>query len=271
MIVFPNSKINLGLNIVSKREDGYHDIETIFYPIKLHDALEITVSEGNNQFFTTGFNLDGKLTDNICYKTYTRFKQLFEIPKINCHLHKAVPVGAGLGGGTADAAYMMKLLNEFFNLQLSEAQLSKFASKMGADCAFFLKNKPVFAKGIGDDFEDINLSLQGKYIVLAKPPVNICTKTAYSSIKPKAPKIPLKEAILEPIEKWRKLIFNDFEENIFSMYPEIRKIKDILFNNGAKYASMSGSGSTVYGIFDEAINLKALFPDNYFYWSDEML
>lgn len=270
MVVFPNAKINLGLNIVSKREDGYHNIETVFYPIPLTDVLEIELSSTNNEFIFSGIELESKLLDNICYKAYMDFKRYFNLPKIKCMLHKAIPIGAGLGGGSSDGAYIIKLLNDFFKLELSEKIMEKHTSKLGADCAFFIKNKPVLAKGIGNIFEPINLSLAGKFLVIVKPPVNISTQQAYDNIDLKQTKNSISKIIQQPIESWKDKLNNDFEKSIFSKYPQIAEIKEELYHHGAIYASMSGSGSAVYGIFDSSIYLKKNFPKDFFYWSDEL-
>lgn len=270
MVVFPNAKINLGLNIVSKRKDGYHDLETVFYPVPLTDVLEINLSKGNNEFKFSGIEIDSALLENICYKAYMNFKRYFNLPKITCLLHKTIPIGAGLGGGSADGAFMIKLLNDFFKLNLSDNIMESYSSKLGADCAFFIKNKPVFAQKIGDKLETIEISLKGRSIVIVKPPINISTKEAYSSIKPKKPNSSIKSIITKPIELWRNELFNDFEAPIFRKYPQIKEIKEELYNRGAIYSSMSGSGSSVYGIFDNPTNLKAAFPDSFFYWSDNL-
>ena len=256
MITYPNAKINLGLNITEKRPDGYHNLETVFYPINLQDALEVKIWEGEGEYAlkTAGTPIEGDPDNNLVVKAYRILKQDFpEMPAVDIHMYKHIPTGAGLGGGSADAAFMLKLLNEKFKLQLSTEQLEEYASKLGADCAFFIRNKPVFASGIGNIFEPINSSLKGYYLVLIKPEIFVSTKDAFAHIKPKAPQHSLKEIIRMPVETWRATMKNDFEESVFYKFPEIAAIKDKLYDLGAVYASMSGSGSSVFGIFREHV------------------
>ena len=256
MITFPNAKINLGLNIVEKRADGYHNLETIFYPINLQDALEVKrLHESDKPFdlHVMGNAIEGAKEDNLVVKAYQLLAKDFEMPAIDIHLFKHIPTQAGLGGGSADCAFMIKLLNEKFKLGLSLDQMEVYAAKLGADCAFFIRNEPVFATGIGNIFEPIRLSLMGHYIVLVKPDIAVPTRDAFANIKPHHPEISLKESIQQPIETWKDTIKNDFEDSVFAKYPEIAAIKDKLYDMGAVYASMSGSGSAVYGIFDHFI------------------
>ena len=256
MITYPNAKINLGLNITEKRPDGYHNLETVFYPINLQDALEVKLLEGEGEYAlkTAGTPIEGDPDNNLVVKAYRILKQDFpEMKAVDIHMYKHIPTGAGLGGGSADAAFMLKLLNEKFKLQLSTEQLEGYASKLGADCDFFIRNKPVFASGIGNIFEPIELSLKGYYLVLVKPDIFVSTKDAFAHIKPKAPQHSLKEIIHMPIETWRAMMKNDFEESVFCKFPEIAAIKDKLYDMGAVYASMSGSGSSVFGIFREQV------------------
>lgn len=256
MITYPNAKINLGLNIVEKRPDGYHNLETVFYPINIQDALEVTTSESENEYSLTisGTPIEGDPENNLVVKAYKLLKQDFpEIPGINIHMYKHIPTGAGLGGGSADAAFMIKLLNEKFKLNISVEKMEEYSAKLGADCAFFIQNKPVFASGIGNIFEPIQLSLKGYYLVLVKPDIFVSTKDAFAHIKPKKPTNSLKDIIRMPVETWRAVMKNDFEESVFIKYPEIAAIKDKLYDMGAIYASMSGSGSSVFGIFREQV------------------
>ena len=256
MITYPNAKINLGLNIVEKRPDGYHNLETIFYPIALQDALEVTQLEGEKEYALalSGTPIEGDPDQNLVVKAYKLLKSDFpNLPPVNIHMFKHIPTGAGLGGGSADAAFMLKLLNDKFQLKLSVEQLEEYASRLGADCAFFIQNKPVFASGIGNIFEQVQVSLKGYYIVLVKPDVFVSTKEAYSLVKPKKPAQSLKEIARMPVETWRATMKNDFEESVFKLYPEIAAIKDKLYDMGAVYASMSGSGSSVFGIFREQV------------------
>lgn len=257
MITYPNAKINLGLNIVEKRPDGYHNLETIFYPINLQDALEVTElenEEGEYKLKVSGVPIEGDTENNLVVKAYRLLKKDFpDMSPINIHMFKHIPTGAGLGGGSADAAFMIKLLNEKFNLKLSIEKMEKYAAILGADCAFFIQNKPVFASGIGNIFENITLSLKGYYIVLVKPDIFVSTKDAFSHITPMHPNQSLKEIVRMPVETWRATMKNDFEESVFQKYPEIAAIKDKLYDMGAIYASMSGSGSSVFGIFREQV------------------
>ena len=254
MITFPNAKINLGLNIVEKRNDGYHNLETIFYPINLQDALEVKrlhKSDLPYDLHVMGTSIEGPAENNLVIKAYLRLAKDFDMPAIDVHLFKHIPTQAGLGGGSADCAFMIKLLNEKFKLGLSLDQMEKYAAELGADCAFFIRNEPVFATGIGNIFEPIRLSLSGYHLVLVKPDVAVPTRDAFANIKPKQPEVSLKECIQRPVETWKDCIKNDFEDSVFSKYPEIAAIKDKMYDMGAVYASMSGSGSSVYGIFKE--------------------
>lgn len=256
MITFPNAKINLGLNITEKRSDGYHNLETIFYPIKLQDALEVTRLEESSEPFKlhiSGTTLEGKPDDNLVVKAYNLLKQDFQLPPVDIHLFKHIPTGAGLGGGSADCAFMIKLLNEKFHLELSLEQMETYAAKLGADCAFFIQNKPVFATGIGNIFQPIDFSLKGYHLVLVKPNSSVATREAYANITPRKPEVSLLQIIKQPIETWKNSMKNDFEDSVFLTHPEIAAIKDKLYDLGAVYASMSGSGSAVFGIFKSPI------------------
>jgi 4-diphosphocytidyl-2-C-methyl-D-erythritol kinase len=256
MITYPNAKINLGLNIVEKRPDGYHNLETVFYPINLQDALEVNLLEGEEEFSlkVSGVPIEGEPENNLVVKAYRLLKKDYpEMPAIDIHMYKHIPTGAGLGGGSADAAFMIKLLNEKFKLNLSIEKMEEYAAILGADCAFFIQNKPVFATGIGNIFEPIQLSLKGYYLVLVKPDIFVSTKDAFAHIIPTQPTQSLKEIIRMPVETWRATMKNDFEDSVFQKFPEIAAIKDKLYDLGAVYASMSGSGSSVYGIFREQV------------------
>ena len=256
MITYPNAKINLGLNIVEKRPDGYHNLETVFYPINLQDALEVNLLEGEKEFSlkVSGVSIEGEPENNLVVKAYRLLKKDYpDMPAIDIHMYKHIPTGAGLGGGSADAAFMIKLLNEKFKLNLSVEKMEEYAAILGADCAFFIQNKPVFASGIGNIFEPIQLSLKGYYLVLVKPDIFVSTKDAFAHIIPTQPTQSLKEIIRMPVETWRATMKNDFEDSVFQKFPEIAAIKDKLYDLGAVYASMSGSGSSVYGIFREQV------------------
>lgn len=264
MITFPNAKINIGLNIVEKRADGYHNLETVFYPIPVKDALEFVPSKkGETSFCLSGIDVDGDAESNLVMKALRLLEKDFEIPPLEIHMEKAIPFGAGLGGGSADAAFMLKMLNQAFQLHLSDEQLEVYAAKLGADCAFFIKNKPVFATGIGNVFEPIDVSLKGYFLVLVKPDIHVSTPMAYSLVKPHAPEYPIKEWLKRPIEEWKERVLNDFELSVFTKFPAIGEIKDELYRQGALYASMSGSGSSVFGLFDKQVDLSSLFKDCY--------
>ncbi len=270
MIVFPNSKINLGLNILRKRSDGYHDLETIFYPIPLTDILEIIENKHpedspNMPFATSGFSVPGAASSNICAKAYKLLKKDFpKLPFIRMHLHKCVPLGAGLGGGSSDASFALKVLNKLFNLGLTDQQLMDYAHKLGSDCPFFILNKPCFATGRGEILEEIAIDLSAYKFVIVNPGIHIHTGDTFVKLKPALPIKSIREIIAQPIETWKKELQNDFEKIVFEQYHEIADIKVTLYAAGAIYASMSGSGSTVYGIFPREQKLTHSFPENYF-------
>lgn len=266
MICFPNAKINLGLYVVEKRPDGYHNIETVFYPIPVKDALEIVPSTtGDDQFMQTGIPIGGDPANNLIMRALALLRSKQTIPPLEIHLSKQIPFGAGLGGGSSDAAFMLKLLNDFGSLGLSYDEMEEMAAKIGADCPFFIQNRPVFATGIGNIFTPVSLSLKGYYLALVKPPIAVSTPEAYAGITPRKPARALTELITLPIEAWKDCITNDFETNVFRQYPTIATIKQQLYEQGALYASMSGSGSSVFGIFRDPSSIRHLFPD-YYVW-----
>lgn len=255
-INFPNAKINIGLDIVRKREDGYHDIRTIFYPINITDAMEIMPSD-TFIFNNTGIKIDCEVEKNLCYKAYMLLKEDFDLPPVKFVLHKHIPFGSGLGAGSSDAAFTLKMLNDMFSLAISEEKMIDYASKLGADCAFFIKNKPTLAEGTGTIFSDVSLNLSGKYLALVLPKVSVNTAKAYGKCHPAEPKFKLEESAKLPIEQWKDYIKNDFEETVFSEFPVLAKIKQYLYDSGAQFAQMSGSGSAMFGIFeDKPLNLK---------------
>ena len=270
MIDFPNCKINLGLNILRKRTDGYHDLETVFYPLALHDTLEIIenkepVKHTGMPFTTSGISVPGVVTSNICVKAYKLLRKKFpKLPLIKMHLHKAVPLGAGLGGGSADAAFVLKILNKLFDLKLNVPELMELADELGSDCSFFILNKPCFATGRGEILEEISLNLSEYKIAVVNPGIHVTTGDVFSKIKPVIPEKSIKEIINLPVKKWKAELQNDFEKVIFKQYREIVDIKDSLYSDGAIYASMTGSGSTVYGIFKKDHRLQIKFPEHYF-------
>lgn len=260
MVIFPNAKINIGLDIIEKRADGFHNISSCFYPVGWSDVLEVIPSEVFG-FSSSGIPIPGDSQTNLCVKAYDILKSDFDLPPVHIHLHKIVPIGAGLGGGSADAAFMLKLLNERFELGLSASQLENYARPLGSDCAFFVQNTPQYCYHKGDEFEDISLQLSGKYIVLVYPNLHISTAEAYAGVRPQQPQIDLRTALAQPIAQWRELIKNDFESGLFLKYPVLPQIKNQLYDHGAIYASMTGSGSTIYGIFENKIELDNSFAD----------
>lgn len=246
---YPNCKINIGLSVVSKRADGYHNLESVFYPVPLCDELEISKSESFS-FLQDGNTLDCDYDNNLCIKAYRLLKSYFpELGNVDIRLTKHIPSGAGLGGGSSDAAFTLKMLNSLFHLGLSIEELQSLASQLGADCAFFIENKTVFASQKGDVFQDISLALDGYKLLLVKPEVGVSTAEAYRNIVPVPALFDLREIAETPIEKWKDLVTNDFEKGIFQKLPILGDIKQRLYASGALYACMSGSGSTIYGIF----------------------
>jgi 4-diphosphocytidyl-2-C-methyl-D-erythritol kinase len=261
MILFPNAKINIGLNIVSRREDGFHNLETIFYPLAIRDALEVVEADQLN-FTSSGLQIPGNSTDNLCLKAYNILALDHKLPPVHIHLHKHIPIGAGLGGGSADASFFIRLMNEKFELGLDVKQMEAYASHLGSDCAFFIQNKPALALGKGDQLQTIELDLYNYFIVLVMPEVQVSTSDAYRGVSPLAVANPLSALIKLPVEEWRFAIKNDFEPSVFLQYPIIEEIKSKLYHYGALFASMSGSGSSVFGIFKEELKLSDLEQDN---------
>jgi len=273
MQFFPNAKINIGLNITEKRSDGYHNLETIFYPIGLKDELFVDKSERITKNKTDcflqefGVEVTNNPERNLVIKALRLLQEEFDIQQVDIHLRKNIPLGAGLGGGSSDAAHMLIALNDLFDLKLTVNELEKYAVKIGADCPFFIKNTAVFATGIGNIFQPIDINLSGYYFVLVKPDVHVTTADAYSSIVPKKAEISLIETIKQPVSAWRDLIFNDFEPVVFKKYPIIYEVKSTLYKMGAEFAIMSGSGSSVYGLFKELPESLKMF-DKYFVFVD---
>lgn len=261
MLAFANAKINLGLNITEKRADGYHNLETVFYPAKIYDVIEITDAE-EISCVIKGMDIPGDSADNICLKAYHLLKKDFDLPPVQITLLKNIPVGAGLGGGSADAAFLIKLLNEKFKLGLSVVQMEGYARVLGADCAFFIANNPVYAGGRGDQFSPLNIDLSSYFLVLVKPPIHVSTAAAFAGLKPAIPLVRIKELIHLPLKEWKGRLKNDFEETIFLKYPQISAIKSQLYHAGATFVLMSGSGSSVFAIFEHAVALPELEKDN---------
>ncbi|MBP3942916.1 4-(cytidine 5'-diphospho)-2-C-methyl-D-erythritol kinase [Sphingobacteriaceae bacterium WQ 2009] len=258
MIAFANAKLNLGLYITNKRADGYHDLETIFCPLPIYDVVEL-VENGlqETRLFTSGIEIPYS-ADNLCIKAFKLLKQHYDIPYVDIYLYKNIPIGAGLGGGSSDAAYVLNLLNNLFSLAIPVEELERLAGTLGADCSFFIQNKPAYAVGIGTTLSPIDLDLSSYYIVTIKPDIHISTAEAYASVTPKEPQSNLLRAVQLPIQEWKYHIRNDFEEGIFEKYPLIKSLKETLYEEGAIYAAMSGSGSAVYAIFWEPVNLDHL-------------
>lgn len=266
MVSFPPCKINLGLNVVSKRSDGYHGLSTCFYPVPWTDALEVLPSK-TISFEISGNSIPGNSSDNLCLKAYHLLQKDFNLPPISIHLHKVIPFGAGLGGGSSDGAHTLRLINRIFDLQLSNEKLSAYALKLGSDCPFFIEDKPMLGSGRGEILSDISINLSGNFLVIIKSDIHVSTAEAYAGITPVQNVTGIKE-ILEkiPMPQWKGLLKNDFEESVFSRYPLIREVKEKLYRVGARYASMSGSGSAVFGIFETPVELKNQFP-GMMYWS----
>ena len=271
MICFPTCKINLGLRITQKRADGFHALETVFFPISIKDALEIIIEPDTSAtpitFTSSGLAINGDPSDNLCFKAYEILKKDYPtIPNIKMHLHKTIPMGAGLGGGSADGAFTLVALNQLLNLQIPEQALLDYALQLGSDCPFFIINTPAFATGRGEILKPINLNLDGYSIVIVNPGIAISTKLAFSLITPKVPDTNMEAIICEPVTSWKEKLINDFEQPIFNSFPELANIKETLYQKGAVYASMTGTGSTVYGIFPTSMmdTLSFNFPTHYF-------
>ena len=262
MISFPNSKINLGLSVTEKRPDGFHNLETLMMPTGLCDVLEVIVSPDAKFLFTTsGLKINSEKTQNLVIKAWDMLRDKFQLPPVKIHLHKVVPMGAGLGGGSSDAAFTIKNINSLFNLKLSKKEMQAFALELGSDCPFFIENKAVIARGRGELFEKVKLDLKGFKIVIVKPDFHIDTADAYSQIITSFKATPLKEIIEMPIDIWKGLLTNDFEKPVFEQFPSIKNIKEELYKMGATYTSMSGSGSAVFGLFKDVPDIGSGFPD----------
>ncbi len=271
MITFPCAKINLGLNIVAKRDDGYHDIETVFYPIPIHDALEVKLME---ERFPSAVACDLKVTgnqvecneaENLVVKAYNMMAEDYSLPRIHAHLYKHIPSGAGLGGGSSDAAFMIRLIDERFRLNLGIAEMERYAARLGSDCAFFITSEPSFATGRGEVLSPADGpkgNLEGYYLTVVKPDVFVSTREAYQGVTPRRPEKSCKEIVRQPIATWKEELKNDFEASIFDAHPLLGEIKQRLYDLGALYAQMSGSGSALFGIFsNEPKEMASQFPD----------
>ncbi len=261
MIVFPNAKINLGLHILERRQDGYHNLETLFYPIQVSDALEVVRSaDAETRIRVTGIALDD--AENICLKAYYLLKKQHQLPPVEIFLHKAIPSGAGLGGGSADGAFMLELLNAKFDLGLSKAELGKLALDLGSDCPFFIANQPSLATGRGEILKQVSLDLSRFFITVIYPGIHVSTSSAFRNIRYRKHGKQIEELISMPVDTWKENLGNDFEDSVFGQYPAVGNVKEQLYRYGAVYASMSGSGSAVYGIFEQAPPQMS-FPNTY--------
>lgn len=248
MICFPHSKINLGLNILQKRADGYHDLETVFYPVPLCDILEILPSE-QFAFKQSGLTVEGNENDNLCIKAFKLLQEKFNIDNVYIHLHKQIPMGAGMGGGSSDAAYVIRMCNDLFSLGMTTEEMQSYAAELGSDCAYFINDTPMYGKGRGEILSPLNINLNGYYLKIVNPGIHISTAEAFKGVHKDANRLSLAERISQPIYNWKGLIENDFEVHLFNKYPELEKIKSTFYKEGAVYAALSGSGSTLYAIY----------------------
>lgn len=263
MVVFPNCKLNIGLYITEKRSDGYHNLETVFVPLPLTDCLEI-IPSNDFQFQSSGLPIAGTNNNNLCVKAYQLLKQYHpQMGSLHMHLHKIIPMGAGLGGGSADGAFALMAMNKQFNLQLTDNELKAYALQLGSDCPFFIENKPCFANGRGENLTPINLLLKGYSCWVINPQIHVSTAWAFAQIQPQKAEVNLVEAIQQPMNEWKKYITNQFQEPVAKSYPAIAEIVATLYQQGAVYAAMTGSGSTVYGIFESSVEPSFSFPANY--------
>lgn len=264
MITFPHAKINIGLQVTERRPDGYHNLDTVFYPIPIQDALEVIVAEGADydcRLHISGIEIAGDPDTNLVVRAYRLLAADYTLPSVDIYLHKHIPTGAGLGGGSADASFMLRLLNEMFALGISTDKLEAYAAQLGADCPFFITGRPVYATGIGNEFHPIDLDLSGWHLVVVKPDVFVSTKEAYSMVRPAKPEVTLDQKIALPLDEWKESISNDFEEGIFALHPELNDIKAKLYALGARYAAMSGSGSALFGLFEQPLaDVEEHFP-----------
>jgi 4-diphosphocytidyl-2-C-methyl-D-erythritol kinase len=269
MITFPIAKINLGLNVVEKRSDGYHNLQTVFYPVPIQDALEVQVmdegfpSDVDCDLKTTNIPIEGDEQRNLVVRAYQLLKGDFPtLPRIHTHLWKGIPTQAGMGGGSSDCAYMIRLLNDLFALGLSDEQMIGYAARLGADCPFFIVSRPCYAEGIGERLQPVSLDLSGWHIGIVRPDIPVPTKEAFSRIRPHYPAKNCRDVVLQPVDTWKNDLVNDFEESVFALHPEIGQVKEQLYNMGATYAAMSGSGSALFGLFQERPDmLRQTFPD----------
>ncbi len=263
MVSFPNAKINIGLHVARKRKDGYHDLESCFVPVPFCDVLEV-IKSGKYAFTSSGIPISGRPEQNLCVKAFKLLKKDFGLQEVSMYLHKLIPMGAGLGGGSADGAFVLKSLNVLFELFLDDSLLEDYAAQLGSDCAFFIQNKPMMAYGRGNEFENITLDLSGKHLLLVVPPIHVSTVDAYAGITPEKPETDLKNVLEHtPVAQWKDVVKNDFEVSVLQKHPALSSLKDKLYDLGAAYASMSGSGAALYGIFDTEPQWEDSFGDDH--------
>jgi len=266
MIIFPIAKVNLGLNVVERRPDGYHNLQTVFYPVGIQDALEIFPmaedfpSEVDCDIKVSNMPIEGDEQRNLVVRAYQLLKQDFpNLPRLHVHLYKGIPTQAGMGGGSSDASAMLRLLNTSFQLNLSDEKLISYASKLGADCAIFILNRPAYAEGIGEKLYPMDIDLSGWYMAVVRPDIPVPTNEAFARIKPHFPQKCCRDIVMQPVETWKEELVNDFEESVFALHPELAAIKERLYQLGATYAAMSGSGSALFGLFRQPIDLRSSF------------
>ena len=272
MVDFPNAKINLGLHITERRPDGFHNLESVFCAIDYCDVLEIQ-PEKSLQFSSSGLEIPPSTSGNLCLQAYRLLQEEFDLPPVHIHLHKVIPIGAGLGGGSADAAFTLKMLKQLFDLKLRPEQLEEYARQLGSDCPFFIRNESRFCEGTGDIFTPCHLPLQDYKAHVVYPGIHVSTAEAYRGINPKKADTNLRQSLQqEAVDNWKTFLVNDFEQVIFPRYPELIKIKEQLYEAGALYVAMSGSGSCIYGIFEASSSYQGEnLPSNYTYWQANFL
>ena len=257
MISFPNAKINIGLNVLDKRPDGFHNIESILHPVSYCDVLEIVISD-QLEFKSSGIDIPGDSSENLCMKVYHLIKSDHDVKPVSIYLHKVIPIGAGLGGGSADGAFAINMLNNLFELNLSLSEKLDYASHLGSDCAFFIQNKPAMATNRGEELSDVNIDLHGYKLILLSPDIHVSTAEAYSDVVPSGSSGQLTGAVCQPIETWKDTVKNEFEHSVFAIHPIMNELKASLYERGALYASVTGSGSALYGIFNHSDDVQII-------------
>lgn len=266
MITFPNAKINIGLNILGKRADQFHNIESLFYPLDFFDTLELVKSNGF-EFTSSGLDIPGESGNNLCIKAYKLIKNDYSIGNVKMHLHKVIPMGAGLGGGSSNGAFCINMLNDLFELNIPLKKRINYATQLGSDCPFFIENRSAFITGKGEILRPLNVDLSGKWIILVNPNIHVSTADAFNGIDVDNSETDLFDKLTNPFSSWDGSIINQFEISVFKKYPQIKSLKSKLYDNGAEYASMTGSGSTIYGIFDKQPKLSF---NHFFAWTGRL-